>query len=177
MLDETRVRRTNFGRDVDLDLRTPEREFENFCFPCSQILNSDQWEQGVMAFDSARFPRYMEFRLKILSKFREYHVPVIELSKDNGKEAVCLVFEKVNTGGVSLSVFELVTASYAADGFNLREDWYGNPSKGISGRKKAFATRPLLKDIEPTEFLQGVSLLNTYKKRQVELERGVTGRN
>ena len=31
------------------------------------------------------------------------------------KEAVCLVFEKVNTGGVPLSVFELATATYAAE--------------------------------------------------------------
>ncbi len=41
---------------------------------------------------------------------------------------MCLVFEKVNTGGVQLSVFELVTATYAADSFNLRRDWYGEGS-------------------------------------------------
>jgi hypothetical protein len=175
-VDGTRVQRTNFGRDVVLDLSTPEQEFEKFFFPCDQILNSDQWEEGLMAFDSARFPRYMAFRQQILNKYREYQIPIIELTKENGKEAVCLVFEKVNTGGVPLSVFELVTASYAADGFNLRDDWYGNPGKGMQGRKKAFAKRPLLKEIEPTDFLQGVSLLYTHRKRQQESERGVTGK-
>ena len=30
------------------------------------------------------------------------------------------MFEKVNTGGVSLTVFELLTATYAAEEFNLR---------------------------------------------------------
>ena len=32
------------------------------------------------------------------------------------KEAVCVVFEKVNTGGKPLDAFELVTAMYAASG-------------------------------------------------------------
>jgi hypothetical protein len=36
---------------------------------------------------------------------------VIVLLRDTPKEAVCQVFEKVNTGGVSLTVFELVTAT------------------------------------------------------------------
>ena len=36
---------------------------------------------------------------------------------------MCTVFEKVNTGGVTLNVFELVTASFAADSFSLRDDW------------------------------------------------------
>ena len=60
----------------------------------------------------------MEFRQQVLDRFTEYDVPVIELKKNNKKEAVCLVFEKVNTGGVPLSVFELITATYAADGVN-----------------------------------------------------------
>jgi hypothetical protein len=30
-------------------------------------------------------------------------------------EAVCLVFEKVNAGGVQLPVFELMMAGYAAE--------------------------------------------------------------
>jgi hypothetical protein len=36
------------------------------------------------------------------------------------------VFEKVNTGGKPLDAFELVTAMYAADGHELRKDWYGD---------------------------------------------------
>lgn len=42
------------------------------------------------------------------------------------QEAVCVVFEKVNTGGKALDAFELVTAMYAAEGHELRKDWYGN---------------------------------------------------
>jgi len=175
-VDTSRVVRTNFGRNIALDLSTSRNEYEKFYFPCSQILNSDRWEEGLMEFDPSLFPRFMKFRGEILARFREYHLPVIELTKENGKEAVCLVFEKVNTGGVPLSVFDLVTASYAAEGFNLRDDWFGNSAKGEVGRRRTFLHRPLLKGIEPTDFLQGVSLLYTYSQRQHDLAAGKTAK-
>ena len=43
--------------------------------------------------------------------------------KDTPKEAVCTVFEKVNTGEVVLNVFELLTATFAADDYRLNQDW------------------------------------------------------
>ena len=57
----------------------------------------------------------MTFRTQVLKKFRNYDLPIIELKRTNKKEAVCLVFEKVNTGGEPLTVFELMTATYAAE--------------------------------------------------------------
>ncbi len=42
-------------------------------------------------------------------------MPVIVLKKSTPKEAVCTVFEKVNTGGVPLNVFELLTVTFAGD--------------------------------------------------------------
>lgn len=129
-----------------------------------------------MAYDQNQFSRYMRFRAAVLSQFRSYEVPIIDLKKENSKEAVCLVFEKVNTGGVSLSVFELVTASYAADGFNLRDDWFGSVERHKDGRKRKFASKPLLSGIEPTDFLQGISLLHTYDQRGRDLQLGRTGK-
>jgi len=73
-------------------------------------------------------------------------------------------------------VFELATATYAADGFNLRDDWFGRPAVNVQGRHKKFAAKPLLHDIEPTEFLQGLSLLHTYEKRCVDVADGKTGK-
>ena len=175
-VDESKMLRVNFGRDVILDLSTQRHEFSAFCFPCNQILNSDNWEEGLMSYDFNMFARYMEFRKQVLNAFREYQIPIIELKKETSKEAVCLVFEKVNTGGVPLSVFELVTATYAADGFNLRDDWFGNQSARLQGRQKKFSTKPLLQGLEPTDFLQGISLLQSYEKRSVDLAAGRTGK-
>ena len=175
-VDETRVSRTNFGRDVVLDLSCRDKEFAAFCFPCNQILNSDDWEEGLMAHDSGKFARYMEFRKRVLNPFREYQVPVIELKKETSKEAVCLVFEKVNTGGVQLSVFDLATATYAADGFDLRVNWFGDRARNVQGRHERFATQPLLRDIEPTEFLQGLSLLHTHERHRLDVAAGKSGK-
>lgn len=175
-VDEKKQLCENFGRDVVLDLSTTEKELQHFYFPCNQILNSDRWEEQLMAYDKDKFPEYMSFRSVVLNKFREYDLPIIELKKENSKEAVCLVFEKVNTGGVPLSVFELMTATYAAEGFNLRDDWYGNLDKGIQGRKILFNTIPLLKTIEPNDFLQGITLLDTYEKHLADLAEGKVGK-
>ena len=89
---------------------------------------------------------------------------------------MCLVFEKVNTGGVPLSVFELVTATYAIDGFNLRDDWYGSPVAAIHGRQKKFAAKPLPRNLEPTDFLPGISLLHSYERRVVDVAAGRKGK-
>lgn len=172
---EDRILRENFGRDIVLDLSLPEKEFESFHFPCNQILNSDAWEEGLNAAYPEQFTQYMQFRKQVLSAFRSYLVPVIELKKETTKEAVCLVFEKVNTGGVQLTVFELATATYAADGFNLRRDWFGEGS--FKGRHAKFAEKPLLKSIAATDFLQGISLLHTYERQQQDLRAGKTGRD
>lgn len=175
-VDESRVIKENFGRDIKLDLSTPEKEYENFYFPCNQILNSDEWEEGLLAYDAAKFGRYAQFRKQILNEFRNYNVPIIELSKENKKEAVCLVFEKVNTGGVSLTVFELMTATYAADDVNLRDEWYGNPKQDIKGIHQRLSKQRLLCQVQPTEFLQALSLLHTWEKRQTDLLSGKTGK-
>ena len=58
----------------------------------------------------------------------QYSFPVITLDKET-QENVCQVFEQVNTGGVSLTVFELVTAIFAMDSFRLREDWQNRKDK------------------------------------------------
>ena len=87
-VDETRTLRKNFGREVVLDLSSQQKEFEAFCFPCSQLLKSDSWELGLHRMAPAKFPRYMEFRERVLNAFREYLVPIIELKKETTKEAV-----------------------------------------------------------------------------------------
>lgn len=167
--------RTNFGKDITLDLRTQEQEFKNFYFPCNQILSRNKWESGLIGFAPEKFPRYMQFRDQVLDRFTDYDVPVIELKKDNKKEAVCLVFERVNTGGVPLSVFELITATFAADGVNLRDEWFGNKKEGVEGISRRLGKQRMLADVQPTDFFQGMSLLYTYSRRKTDLAAGKTG--
>ena len=175
-IDENRQLRSDFGRKVELDLSTTELECQHLHFPCSQIMDSDDWEATLHSVAPAQFGTYMEFRGKVLAAFRAYQIPVIQLQKETSKEAVCLVFEKVNTGGVPLSVFELITAMYAADGYNLRDDWFGSKVRNVDSRKERVEQDALLDGIEATEFLQGVSLLRTHEIRREDLLAGKTGK-
>jgi len=176
-VEQSRQLKTNFGRDVALDLSTPKLECEQLYFPCNQILNSDAWEESLQEYAPQHFGTYMQFRKQVLNAFRSYQLPVIALGKTTSKEAVCLVFEKVNTGGVPLSVFELITATFAADNFNLRDDWYGSELRKVPGRRSRLIKEPLLKSIEPTDFLQAVSLLNSYERRQADIADGKVGKS
>lgn len=176
-VEQSRQLKTNFGRDVALDLSTPQLECEQLYFPCNQILNSDAWEESLQEYAPQHFGTYMQFRKQVLNAFRSYQLPVIALGKTTSKEAVCLVFEKVNTGGVPLSVFELITATFAADNFNLRDDWYGSELRKVPGRRSRLIKEPMLKAIEPTDFLQAVSLLNSYERRQADIAAGKVGKS
>jgi len=175
-VDENRQQRGNFGRDVVLDLSTMELECKQLYFPCSQIMSSDDWEILLNEVSPDDFSLYMKFRSQVLAPFRSYQLPVIELKKETTKEAVCLVFEKVNTGGVQLSVFELITASYAAEGYNLRDDWFGSKIRGVDSRKARIESDPLLKGTEATEFLQAITLLTTHEARHQDIADGKTGK-
>ena len=175
-VDENKQLRSNFGRDVELDLSTIEMECKQLYFPCDQIMSSDKWESTLHQVAPEHFDTYMTFREQILTSFRGYQLPVIFLKKETPKEAVCLVFEKVNTGGVQLSVFELITASYAADGYNLRDDWFGSKMRNVESRKGRLEKDVLLKGIEATEFLQALSLLCTHELRKKDLVDGKIGK-
>ena len=175
-VDENRQIRTNFGRDIELDLSSRQMECEQLYFPCDQILNSDDWEEALQEFAPDSFKTYMQFRKRVISAFRAYQLPIIELKKETSKEAVCLVFEKVNTGGVSLSVFELITASYAAEGFNLRDDWFGSDIRKVESRKERIAADPLLEGVSSTDFLAAVTLHYTRDRKQADIDAGKTGK-
>ena len=98
-----------------------------------------------------------DFSIKVINNFADYQVPVITLGKDTSRAAVCLVFEKVNTGGKALDAFELVTAMYAGQKFHLRDDW--------KVRRDRLLKQPVLANVEPVEFLQAISLLHTKAVR------------
>ncbi len=126
---ESKIIKENIGRDIKLDLSSTEKEYENRCFPVNIIFDTSasmQWQMGYLQyhnFDKEVADQYTEFYTKIVNTIANYRIPLIILPSSTPKEAVCQVFENVNQGGVSLTVFELVTASFAAEGFQLRKDW------------------------------------------------------
>lgn len=167
-----RVVRSDFGRVIDLDLSTHDREVEEEMFPLDIVLDSGATMDWQMAYlqsgpggqseQPGRVDRWKRFHDGIIKSFEQYLVPTINLARSTPKEAVCQVFEKVNTGGVTLTVFELLTATYAADDFELRKDW--------KERHEKLAEHELLAKVDATTFLQIVTLLATFNRRKSHLQ-------
>ena len=153
---------SDFGRKIDLDVTTAEKEYENKLFPLNIILDDEKsydWEQAYLSYHNNSHEvsnEYRTFRGKIIIPVTHYKIPVISLGKDTPKEAVCQVFENVNQGGVSLTVFELVTAVFAMDDFELRPDW--------ENRKYGKLNGDILSVVTATDFLTACTLLSAYKK-------------
>jgi hypothetical protein len=175
-----------------IDLSTPEKEFENLHFPLNMAFNWSKWNSDYTMYFSEKPNADLknlifiinQFFSKIIEPLNAYTIPVITLKKHTSKEAVCLVFEKVNTGGKPLDAFELITAIYAADGYNLRADWYGDDEKdydGIQERIRSTAlfakqTDGVLSGVSSTDFFQVISLLHTEDKHNVAIKEGKTGK-
>ena len=156
---------SDFGRKIDLDVSTAEKEYANRLFPLNIILDDEksfEWERAYLAYHSNSHEasdEYRTFRGKIIMTVTHYKIPVISLDKDTPKEAVCQVFENVNQGGVSLTVFELVTAVFAMDDFELRKDWEKRKNNHLNG--------DILNIVTATDFLTTCTLLSAYEKKGV----------
>ncbi|MBQ9763428.1 MAG: DUF262 domain-containing protein [Phascolarctobacterium sp.] len=161
-IPEDKVVTSNFGRTVELDLSDREKEFEKKMFPLNIILDNvkaQYWQNDYYAYhkyDKDIIEEYIKFNNSIVMKTMQYMMPVILLEKDIAKEAVCQVFENVNTGGVSLTVFELITAIFAMEDFDLRKDW--------EDRKEKYFTGDILSVVTATDFLAACTLLSSYNK-------------
>jgi hypothetical protein len=155
----------NFRGEIVEDYSTTEKECQAELLPLSLVFDFSaltNWQMRYFQVDAhamqERVSKWNELLQQVIQRFQQYQVPLILLRKENPKEAVCQVFEKVNTGGVSLTAFELLTATYAADDFNLRKDW--------NSRIKRIRKFKVLESVENTDFLQTVTLLATYSRKK-----------
>ncbi len=96
------------------------------------------WLRGV--YDSYLKPIY------------EYEFPVVELDSKTSLDAVCSIFVSVNTTGVQLTTFELLTALLYKVGTRLRDLWE-------TARASYPLIRSFLVDDEPDYLLKVVALM------------------
>lgn len=153
--------RTNFGKDVALDLSTIEKQQEQGYFPLhllygdymSWILKLEDRDLGIVFHD------------QFIKPATTYDIPAILLDEETDKAAVATVFEKVNIGGLPLNVFELLTAVFAGDAdyygqtgedFRLNDDW-----REI---QQGWSQHRVLARVENTDFLQAVTMLTTRER-------------
>lgn len=184
---EDRAIRTDFGREIVLDLSSAAREYSALMYPVSKVFDWDRWQDGFYEHwrgdeHEAIRGEFRAFKRQILENFTLYQVPIIALDWATPKEAVCVVFEKVNTGGKALDAFELVTAMYAASGHELRKDWYGDDLRKGRHRRFAETLRPaseeigIIANVANTDFLQAISLFHTRDRRREAEAAGKQGK-
>jgi hypothetical protein len=182
---EDRIVRTDFGRATVLDVSSAALEYASLMFPVSQVFDWDAWQDGFLEHwrgDQNAGEEFRAFKKQVLENFKSYRVPVISLDQSTSKEAVCVVFEKVNTGGKALDAFELVTAMYAASGHELRKDWFGDEEVKGRHRRLVETLRPAGSDsgivaaVSNTDFLQAISLFHTRDRRRIAEKAGKVGK-
>lgn len=174
---------SNFGRIVERDYSSEEKQFENHVFPLNRVFDEHTWLYGYKTFWNDKSEEIHDCELALISRvlkpIKDYQMPIIRLSKGNSREAICTVFEKVNTGGKKLDAFELLTAVFAASEFNLREDWLGvegNPGR-LDRLRGLDKTRDIYAKLASTDFLQACTALSTMDRRNEAVKAGRTGKD
>ena len=166
---EDRKLKENFDRDVKLDLSSREQEYIHKYFPVNIVFDSSStmdWFMGYLQFynmDPHLMDEFKRFQSEILNVISGSKLPVITLDKSTPREAVCKVFENVNTGGVPLTVFELVTATYATQEFDLRKDWIR--ARNIIRCTEDTLRTDLFDGIDETNYLTTITLYSSYMKK------------
>jgi hypothetical protein len=169
-IPETRQITSDFGRKMELDLSTHDMEYKNGLFPVNLMFDKKgllEWDQGYLKYfnnDPEKFQFLGSFKNEVWLRFQQYAVPIIKLTKKTPSEAVCKIFENVNTFGVKLTVFELLTAKFAAEAadssqvFRLRANWEAK-KKQLHGPESR-----ILWGVDENTFLTAVTLYTTYQK-------------
>ncbi|MEV0168769.1 GmrSD restriction endonuclease domain-containing protein [Nonomuraea fuscirosea] len=170
-----RIVRDDFGRGIVVDVSSEDRECSAGYFPLRFVFDIPATQKWMWRYatDPERQERWTAFTETVLENVKQYQVPVIKLMKSTPKEAVCTVFEKVNTGGVPLNVFELLTATYAGDreffrthehDFQLVEHW----DKVLEelAQHAVFTGSGPGERLASSDFLQTVCLIATYHRRR-----------
>ena len=70
-----------FGRDVVEDDSTPTKEYEARLFPLSRAFDASAWRMDFERFwkyDRSKIELWNDFEKKIVKRFEQYQVPVIE---------------------------------------------------------------------------------------------------
>jgi hypothetical protein len=183
-----KVLRTDFNRTVVLDLRTVEGECEAGLFPLHFVFDAQRvnaWKRAyIKANEERNWDLWGQFDDLVLQQIRTFQVPMIRLAASTSMDAVCAVFERVNTGGVPLNVFELLTATYAGDQeyVNRAGDYYQLPEvwreikQGLAGKYPVFGRLEsgIENGLSSSDFLQAIALVRTWERKQAGVGTAVS---
>jgi hypothetical protein len=154
--------------EATIDCSTPEKEFESGLFPVFQVFNFSQWRSQYCQYwqyDQQKLALIEQFEATVIKKFEHYQMGLFVLKAELPKEAVCYIFEENNKRPCELTHFDLLTSAFAADEFDLRQDW--------TQREQRLGTHRVLRLLKATDFLQSIALMVNYQRRTEALDQGV----
>ena len=143
----------DFGRRIVLDLSQKEYEFENLMYPVCMIDDYSVWRREFneyWQYDKEKSIFWDKFEGRIINSFNKYMLPVIILSKENPKEAVLSVREKLPEVPDSLLI---------------------RSQEHLSDIKKEFKSYELLSNVSNTDLIQAITLLATYDHKLSQVKQ------
>lgn len=116
------------------ELKVGDWQFQNLIVPLTELQDGSSWsrwsgEYSVWLSKKNAHQKLADWTTdsrKVDSVFN-YETPVLTLSSDGSNnyqlEEICTIFEKLNSTGVTLTVFDLLTARLYPKGIHLDELW------------------------------------------------------
>lgn len=170
-LDESAIvwNSTYYGMWGELENDDYETQVDKDFVPFTIFQSSDaydDWRFGMEDFSttvedlSIEDVREFDRNTKV---FRSYDIPIIEFSADTDPTTVVQTFERINTQGLELGVFDILTARLYPDDIQLRKLWertvrqqpnirsYSDTSGEGTARNRMLKTLALFRDSECKE--------------------------
>ena len=139
---------------------TPMAELANGLFPVTYLIDRQTMRNQIKIYISgiqndpgkADICNFLNYDFgDIVDPILDYEFPVVKLPEDSTMEAVCKVFQTINTTGLRLSVFDICVAVFMPKGVNLKEL--------VKKSSESHANAKLLLDKDATSVLQVIALL------------------
>lgn len=125
-------------RELD-GLDSQEVQFQRRILPCTALLKGkdflkwrdglDDWLRSSSEADHRQFrEEWRDSWTNVVTDFQTFEVPIVELPQvaDSDSESIgkiCAIFEKLNSTGVVLSVYDLLTARLYRSGIKIHDLW------------------------------------------------------
>ena len=106
-----------------------EESLKSLCFPFYELENYDKWVRALsdMARDGENYHKVSKMERLLAEKLKHlidgFEIPYIVLPSSIDLPQVADIFEKINTKGKSLSVFDILIATLSKYGIDLRHLW------------------------------------------------------
>ena len=122
------------AEDGEKTYGTIEQQAKTLVFPLYRVFGTaggfSGWQNQVLRAHGGEASSILNLQEQLtrlhdqwIKPIEEYDFPMVTLNEETSGPAVCMIFETLNRTGVTLSVYDLLTARFWPLDFNLRQKW------------------------------------------------------